>query len=61
MFMKYPVALPSLAEQRRIASVLDQFDSLVSDLSVGLPAELAARRKQYGYYRDRLLNFEEVA
>ncbi len=45
--------------QREIAALLDKFDALVNDLSVGLPAELAARRKQYEYYRDRLLTFEE--
>jgi type I restriction enzyme S subunit len=33
----------------------------VNDLSVGLPAELKARRQQYEYYRDRLLTFEELA
>ncbi|WP_454965578.1 restriction endonuclease subunit S [Arachnia propionica] len=59
MFIKYPIPLPPLEEQRRIVSVLDKFDSLVSDLTIGLPAELAARRKQYEYYRDRLLTFEE--
>jgi type I restriction enzyme S subunit len=37
-----------------------QFDALVNDLSIGLPAELAARRKQYEYYRDKLLTFEEL-
>ena len=44
-----------------IVAILDKFDALVNDLSVGLPAELAARRKQYEYYRDRLLTFEEAA
>ena len=53
------IPVPSLEEQRRIVSVLDKFDSLVNDISIGLPAELAARRKQYEYYRDRLLTFEE--
>ena len=48
-------------EQRRIVGTLDKLDALVNDLSVGLPAELAARRKQYEYYRDRLLTFEEAA
>ena len=52
---------PSLAEQERIVATLDAFDALVNDLSIGLPAELAARRKQYEYYRDRLLNFKEAA
>jgi type I restriction enzyme S subunit len=57
----YPIVLPSLAKQARIAAVLDHFDALVNDLSIGLPAELAARRKQYEYYRDKLLSFEEAA
>ena len=39
---------------------LDKFDALANDLSIGLPAELAARRKQYEYYRDRLLTFDEL-
>ena len=45
------------AEQERIVAILDKFDALVNDLSSGLPAEIAARRKQYEYYRDRLLTF----
>lgn len=57
----YPIPLPTLPEQKRIVSILDSFDALVNDLSIGLPAELAARRKQYEYYRDRLLTFEELA
>jgi hypothetical protein len=59
LIKSFPVPLPALEEQRRIVSVLDKFDSLVNDLTIGLPAELAARRKQYEYYRDRLLTFEE--
>lgn len=57
---KIIVPIPSIEEQRRIVSILDKFDALVSDISVGLPAEIAARRKQYEYYRDRLLTFEEA-
>ena len=48
-------------EQVCIVGILDKFDALVNDISVGLPAELAARRKQYEYYRDRLLTFKELA
>ena len=55
-----PVPLPRDEEQRRIADILDQFDALVNDLSSGLPAEITARRKQYEYYRDKLLTFEEA-
>ncbi|WIK62008.1 hypothetical protein [Gleimia europaea] len=35
--------------------------SLVNDISSGLPAEIEARRKQYEYYRDKLLTFKEKA
>lgn len=52
--------VPAMDEQERIVKILDKFDALVNDLSTGLPAELAARRKQYEYYRDRLLTFEEA-
>ena len=58
---KVEMPLPSLHEQRQLAEILDRFDALVNDLSVGLPAELAARRRQYEYYRDNLLSFEEAA
>jgi type I restriction enzyme S subunit len=44
-----------------VVQLLDKFDSLVNDLSVGLPAELNARREQYEYYRDQLLTFPEAA
>ena len=35
----------------------DRFKTLVNDLKSSLPAEIAARRKQYEYYRDKLLTF----
>jgi len=58
---KIQIPIPRVEEQRRIVAILDQFDALVNDLSIGLPAELAARRKQYEYYRDKLLTFPEAA
>jgi type I restriction enzyme S subunit len=58
---RIPLPVPSPAEQDRIVATLDNFDALVNDLSIGLPAELAARRRQYAHYRDRLLTFEEAA
>lgn len=59
--MKVELALPTTVEQERIVTILDSFEALINDLSIGLPAELAARRKQYAYYRNRLLTFEELA
>ena len=56
----YPIILPSLEEQKRIVEILDKFDTLTTDISNGLPAEIEARQKQYEYYRDKLLSFKEV-
>ena len=52
------IAYPSLSEQQCIVSILDKFESLVNDLSEGLPAEIAAVQEQYKYYRNKLLTFE---
>ncbi len=51
------IPIPSYEEQVRIATLLDKFDELVSDLVQGLPAEIAAVQKQYEYYRNKLLSF----
>lgn len=55
----FSIPIPSLEEQQRIVDILDRFDKLCNDLSEGLPAEIAARQKQYEYYRDKLLTFKE--
>ena len=52
--------IPPLPEQKRIVAILDKFDALVSDISVGLPAEISARKKQYEYYRNQLLTFKPL-
>jgi type I restriction enzyme, S subunit len=54
-----PVPIPPLAEQSRIVAVLDRFETLSNDISTGLPAEIEARKKQYEYYRNKLLTFKE--
>lgn len=51
------IPIPPLPEQERIVSILDKFEALVN---VELPAEIAARRKQYEYYREKLLTFKKV-
>ncbi|WP_434615647.1 restriction endonuclease subunit S [Arthrobacter sp. A5] len=58
---KIAIPLPPVSEQERIVAILDKFSSLVNDLSTGLPGEIAARRKQYEYYREKVLTFEEIA
>jgi type I restriction enzyme S subunit len=58
--IRVPAVVP-LVEQERAAATLDQLDATVDDLEFSLQAERGARRKQYGYYRDRLLTFEDVA
>ena len=55
--MKYPIPVPPLEVQQKIISILDRFDALCNDLTSGLPAEIAARKKQYEHYRDKLLTF----
>jgi type I restriction enzyme S subunit len=57
---KLTIPIPPLAEQERIVVILDKFDALVNDISTGLPAEIAARKKQYEYYRNRLLTFKPL-
>ena len=57
---KIRVPIPPLEEQERIVAILDKFDVLVNDISVGLPAEIEARRKQYEHYREKLLTFQEL-
>ena len=56
--MEYSIPLPPLSEQQRIVSILDRFEALTTDLQSGLPAEIEARRKQYEYYREKLLTFK---
>lgn len=58
---KLTIPVPPTEEQERIVAILDKFDALVNDLGSGLPAEIKARRQQYEYYRDRLLDFREAA
>lgn len=55
------IPVPSLEEQARIVAILDRFDALCNDITTGLPAEIEARRKQYEYYRDKLLTFKEAS
>lgn len=57
---KLTIPLPPREEQERIVNILDKFEKLCNDISEGLPAEIEARKKQYEYYRDKLLTFKEL-
>ena len=56
---KLLIPIPPMEIQYSIANVLDKYETLVSDLAQGLPAEIAAVQEQYEYYRDKLLSFSE--
>ena len=53
---EYQIPIPPLAIQQKIVEILDAFTELQAELQ----AELHARRKQYEYYRNKLLSFEEL-
>ena len=56
---KFQIIIPSLTEQKRIISILDNFNTLTNSLSEGLPKEIELRQKQYEYWREQLLYFNE--
>ena len=58
--LKARIPAPSLEQQAFIVDTLDRFDRICNDLTSGLPTEIAARQKQYEYYRDKLLSFKEL-
>ena len=58
---KIELPIPPLSVQENIVKILDRFDKLNNDMSEGLPAEIEARQKQYEYYRDTLLSFDDKA
>ncbi|KAA6507870.1 restriction endonuclease subunit S [Helicobacter pylori] len=59
-FKKYKFPIPPLEIQQEIVKILDQFSALTTDLLAGIPAEIKARKKQYEYYREKLLTFKPL-
>lgn len=57
---KMPIPEISECDQNEIVKILDGFDSLVTDIDNGLLAEIDVRNKQYEFYRDKLLTFNEL-
>ena len=57
---EYMLPVPSIDRQKQVVDILDKFYAICNDLEIGLPAEITARQKQYEYYRDKLLTFQEL-
>lgn len=57
---KFKIALPDEKKQKEIVDILDNFNLICNDLNSGLPAEIEARKKQYEYYRNKILTFKEL-
>ena len=55
------IPVPPVEKQKKIVAILDRFDKLCNDLTFGIPAEINARRKQYEFYRDKLLTFKQLS
>ncbi len=55
---KIQIPIPSLETQQKIVKILDKFTELEATLEATLEAELALRKRQYQYYRDFLLDFD---
>jgi specificity subunit S of type I restriction-modification system len=58
-YSQIKIPVPPIKVQEHIVSILDKFDTLINDISKGLPKEIELRQKQYEYYREKLLSFEK--
>ncbi len=59
-YSQISIPIPPLEIQQEIVKILDQFSTLTTDLQAGIPAEIEARKKQYEYYREKLLSFKPL-
>ncbi|GAA9302532.1 restriction endonuclease subunit S [Helicobacter pylori] len=59
-YSQITIPIPPLEIQQEIVKILDQFLALTTDLLAGIPAEIEARKKQYEYYREKLLAFKPL-
>ena len=58
MLQRFPIPIPPLEIQQKIVKILDKFTELEATLEATLEAELVLRKRQYQYYRDFLLDFD---
>ena len=59
MIEKFPIPIPPLEIQEKIVEKLDKMTEYVTELTSELTSELISRKKQYSFYRDKLLSFED--
>lgn len=57
-FSNKEIPIPPLEIQQKIVKILDKFTELEATLEATLEAELVLRKRQYRYYRDFLLDFD---
>lgn len=57
---KIIIPVPPIEVQEKIVAILDRFETLVNDISKGLPAEIEAQKTRYEYYRNKLLTFKPL-
>lgn len=61
VFEKMSITIPPIDIQKKIIGIFDRFEKIINNVNDGLPAEIELRRKQYEYYRNKLLSFEELS
>ena len=54
----FKIPVPPIEIQNEIVRILDEFDEICNNVQKGLPSEIEAREKQYEFYRDNLLTFQ---
>lgn len=59
-FSKISIPVPPIDVQNHIVAILDRFVMLTTSLTEGLPREIELRQKQYEYYREQLLSFDDA-
>ena len=54
---EYKIPLPPIEKQKEIVTILDNLEQYYNNLQESLPSEIEKRKKQYEFYRDKLLTF----
>ena len=60
-FNTLTIPVPPLEKQKEIVEKLDKFNEMCNEISEGLPLEIELRKKQYEFYRNKLLSFDKKA